>query len=206
MSARVILKFEEMVRYLGGNVGSRCVIEGECVFNAGLVMVVGTRGSREEGKINILSFVLQTSALSKDPVQVSGTLEVTEEGDLSARGMSCSCKAGNSEKCKHVSATLWYLYRNDIESLEELSSTDVKCLWTQRQKKDASTNYGATKIKEFCHIMRSGEKKCTPQGFGELCMKTLLAACPDSALALHRVGRIHDNFLDPEVNDVDMME
>jgi uncharacterized Zn finger protein len=104
------LSYEEMISYLGGNTVARNIIEGEEVLKAGLVVVVGTRGKTED-KVEVMGLVLQTSGLTKEPVQVTGLLSFDEDNRLSVRKMSCTCKAGMSERCKHVGAVLWYLNR-----------------------------------------------------------------------------------------------
>ncbi|KAG5880423.1 hypothetical protein JTB14_013199 [Gonioctena quinquepunctata] len=40
--------------------------------------------------------------------------------------MLCSCKAGSSVKCKHISAFLVKCFREDVESLGKKSPTDIK--------------------------------------------------------------------------------
>ncbi|XP_074100011.1 uncharacterized protein LOC141528057 isoform X2 [Cotesia typhae] len=48
--------------------------------------------------------------------------------------MSCSCKAGLSEACKHVVATLLFCNRNDVDKLSIITCTDKKCIWSAPHK------------------------------------------------------------------------
>ncbi|KAG5870899.1 hypothetical protein JTB14_025414 [Gonioctena quinquepunctata] len=47
--------------------------------------------------------------------------------------MLCSCKAGNSGKCKRISAFLDKCVREDVESLEQKSPRDIKCVWSTQK-------------------------------------------------------------------------
>ncbi|XP_046407768.1 uncharacterized protein LOC124172369 [Ischnura elegans] len=186
MSGKVFVTYEEIVRYLGGNCSQRNIVEGECVLNAGLVITVGLH-QRNGCELKIMALVLQTSGLTKEPLQINGLISLTTEEKIEIRKFDCSCKAGQSEKCKHVAAVLWYLNRNDLNEIEELSSTDIKCMWNKK-KKQCGINYSAGRIKNFCHVKTVAARPPVSQAFSERALKVLLASNPRSALALHKTG------------------
>lgn len=99
------LSIIEYMRYLGGNNSSRCVYEGEEVLAAGHIVLCGKLNTSTEEQINICALCLQTSALNSNPHQISGILH-NISGKFEIKEMICSCKAGNSGKCKHISAVL----------------------------------------------------------------------------------------------------
>lgn len=99
------LSLIEYMRYIGGTHSSRCVYEGEEVLNAGHVILCGKLSSSTQDKLHLCALCLQTTSLTSDPHQIKGTL-LKEDGQVQIEKMNCSCKAGNSGKCKHISAVL----------------------------------------------------------------------------------------------------
>lgn len=92
--------------YLGGTNTSRCVYEGEEVLNAGHLIMCGKLDSTSQEKnIVVCGLCLQTSDLKSHPHEIKGQLEIINK-KLKVKNMNCSCKAGNSGKCKHISALL----------------------------------------------------------------------------------------------------
>jgi ribosome biogenesis protein Nip4 len=76
--------------------------------------------------------------------------------------------------------------RNDLNELEELSSTDVKCIWAEKKKR-GNFNYSAKKIKDFCHVrqLQPSDQNVSKE-LRSNAVKILLDASPDSAFLLHR--------------------
>lgn len=98
------LSILEYMRYLDGSTHSKCVVEGENVLNAGHLILVGKTKFTSDW-INVYGLCLQSSAINSDPHEIKGTL-TTQEATVKIKEMHCSCKAGNSGKCKHISALL----------------------------------------------------------------------------------------------------
>ncbi|KAM7303491.1 hypothetical protein ISCGN_013447 [Ixodes scapularis] len=102
---------------------------GEELVNAGhiiecSVVVPETTSS----SVHVRSYVLQTSALSKDLHTVD--LKLTNNATIDE--LSCTCPAGNSPRCKHCIGVL--LHVNRVRQLPTLSSTDVPQSWGQHAK------------------------------------------------------------------------
>lgn len=109
----VFLNLNTIFKYLNATPSSRCVVEGEEVLNAKHLLLCGIT-SAENWVFNIFALCLQTSALSQGkPHEISGKLNVNN-GNVEIKPFRCTCKAGMSGTCKHVSATLlkcarWYI-------------------------------------------------------------------------------------------------
>lgn len=97
------LSILEYMRYLEGSLHSKCVVEGENVLNAGH-LILGGKTEVSSKFVSIYGLCLQSSAINSDPHEIKGTLSTDET--VKIKEMRCSCKAGNSGKCKHVSALL----------------------------------------------------------------------------------------------------
>lgn len=95
----------EYMKYVEGTEASRCVYEGEEVLNAGHIILFGKLNSSDLDKLTLCALCLQSSALSGDPHQIIGILLI-ESSIVKIQKMHCSCKAGSSGRCKHISAVL----------------------------------------------------------------------------------------------------
>jgi hypothetical protein len=73
MGSRLHLSYGEILKYTGGRSDSKSVLEGVLVLNAGPVEVLGYKTKEERG-ISLFALVLQTSGLTKGPLQVTGEL------------------------------------------------------------------------------------------------------------------------------------
>lgn len=99
------LSILEYMRYLEGSQHSKCVVEGENVVNAGHLILAGkNQEACGPDVISVYGLCLQTSALDSNPHEITGKLAITTS--VKFVKMHCSCKAGNSGRCKHVSAFL----------------------------------------------------------------------------------------------------
>lgn len=98
------LSLLDVMEYLGGTKNSRCIYEGEAILNSGHIVLCGKSGS-DENHISVYALVLQTSAISSDPHTIQGQL-ITICDKVKVGKWSCSCKAGNSGHCKHISGVL----------------------------------------------------------------------------------------------------
>ncbi|KAK3929657.1 Vacuolar protein sorting-associated protein 29 [Frankliniella fusca] len=66
---------------------------------------------------------------------------------------SCSCKAGESEKCNHCIALLMFLNRvDDAADLEDLSCTNLTQQWG-KLKTAALSQFEAIPLTDFCHFV-----------------------------------------------------
>lgn len=102
---RIKLSVLDVMNFLEANTNSRCIYEGEAVLDACHIILCGKGVCLEENIINLYGLCLQTSALYTNPHEIQGVLDVDQE-KVTVQSMSCTCKAGNSGKCKHISALL----------------------------------------------------------------------------------------------------
>lgn len=100
------LSIVEYMKYISGSEHSKCVVEGENVLDAGHLILAGKiKETSCSDYIDVYGLCLQSSALDSNPHEITGKLSITAKY-LKITSMICSCKAGNSGKCKHVSAFL----------------------------------------------------------------------------------------------------
>lgn len=94
--------------WAGANPKQRNIVEAERLLRAGHIIKCGKNinKSNSSSEVYIISFCLQTSNLKGNPHRIDGQIKNEE-----IIHMECSCKAGQSEKCKHIIATLLYINR-----------------------------------------------------------------------------------------------
>ncbi|XP_066601766.1 uncharacterized protein [Prorops nasuta] len=110
----------------------------------------------EESDYNVIAitaFCMQTSHLKEKPHEIKA--KISKSGKIIT--VSCTCKAGLGERCKHAVATLLFCYRKD-DNLEILSSTDKKCKWKDSYVK-ALKQYDAAPIENHVCFSRSMDKR-----------------------------------------------
>lgn len=98
------LSIVDYMKYLEGTKNSKCVYEGEHVLNAGHLILAGKTKSTATS-VNIIALCLQSSALENEPHKIEGLFKIGNQKAQIER-MVCSCKAGQSGRCKHISAFL----------------------------------------------------------------------------------------------------
>ncbi|XP_037514033.1 uncharacterized protein LOC119390500 [Rhipicephalus sanguineus] len=116
----------------------RCLVEGEEVLNAGHLICCGVKACSVRA-VSVQALCLQTSHVRGKPHEVEFVFDVSSH----IKG-HCSCKAGNSERCKHIIAMLLHVNRTGIQNLDLLTSTDVTQAWG---KLKTSPLYEACKLK-----------------------------------------------------------
>lgn len=105
MRNNVFLKLRSLFKYLNATPNSRCITEGEEVLNAKHLILCGVSSVQGETH-EIFALCLQTSALSNGkPHEICGKLLV-KDSSVEIQAFTCTCKAGMSGTCKHISATL----------------------------------------------------------------------------------------------------
>ena len=95
----------------------RCLKEGEAIVRSQHIISCGILSevqkenkSGRDGVMEIMSLCLQTSKMTGVPHQVRVSLDAKlEKGKI--RKATCSCKAGLSGSCKHVTGVLLYIYK-----------------------------------------------------------------------------------------------
>uniref|UniRef100_A0A6P7H3Y7 Uncharacterized protein LOC114344070 isoform X1 n=1 Tax=Diabrotica virgifera virgifera TaxID=50390 RepID=A0A6P7H3Y7_DIAVI len=180
------LKIAEYMAYLQCSAHSKCVVEGENVLDAGHLILAG-KTVQHLNKIFIYGLCIQSSAINQNPHEIKGELMTIKGNVLKINAMHCSCKAGNSGRCKHISAFLVKCVREDIESLEEISQTDIKCVWSN-EKKNTKAKYKPVSVEEMpCY-----EQKCTRERTSvdnADVLNIYRKQLPNCSFAQHRQGR-----------------
>ena len=94
------------------------LIEGQKVVNSGMIIMIDATSKSNES-IELFALCLQTSALTSEPHTITGTLKINnsnnnysdEKNVVTIDRMSCSCKAGTSQSCKHIVGVLLHCSR-----------------------------------------------------------------------------------------------
>ena len=102
----MILSKEEICSWANTSDSKRNFKEGERIINAGHIIYCG-KNIDFNGSVRLSAKCLSTSSLRREPHEIKG--EVLSSGHIIS--MTCTCKAGLGEKCKHVLGTLLYCYR-----------------------------------------------------------------------------------------------
>ena len=99
------LSIAEICKFSGSTPSCRNFVEGEKILQAGHVIFCDQLDTDSEEEIKIIAFCLQSSSLKSAPHEIKG--DILCSGKII--NFKCSCKAGLSEKCKHVVAVLLHL-------------------------------------------------------------------------------------------------
>ncbi|XP_043472756.1 uncharacterized protein LOC122505310 [Leptopilina heterotoma] len=133
-----MISIAEICRFSNSTPSCRNFTEGEKVLRAKHVIYCGKKSNEnslvDPKNVNIIAFCLKSSGIRENPHEITGLIN-----DSNIVNMKCSCKAGMSEKCKHVIAVLFQLHVTEAENLDVTACTDTKCLWSVPQKKTLET-------------------------------------------------------------------
>ncbi|XP_064479388.1 uncharacterized protein LOC135392609 [Ornithodoros turicata] len=181
-----MLPLSAVLRFLNCGVESRCFVEAERLLAARHLLLVGVKG-RDGNDVNVIALCLRTAGIHENPHSVEVCLSFEDSaGEESLRVLrsSCSCTAGLSEKCKHVSALLLHCYRNGLASLRDLSCTDIECEWSTK-KKASKQMYDTVPLDMMCHVTREAASPLPYETLAHLA-NLLRRSCPDCAVEQHR--------------------
>ena len=102
----MILSKEEIFRWANTSDSKRNFKEGKRIINAGHKIYCG-KNIDFNGSVRLSAKCLSISSLKREQHEIKG--KVLSSGRII--NMTCTCKAGLGEKCKHVLRTLLYCYR-----------------------------------------------------------------------------------------------
>lgn len=183
--SEIRLSIVDYMKYLEGTENSKCVYEGEHVLNAGHLILAG-KTKTTATSLNIIALCLQSSALENEPHKIEGRLKIENER-AHIELMVCSCKAGQSGRCKHISAFLIKCTREDIKSLENISQTQLKCAWST-QKLITREKYKPVPVKEM-PCLANKVPSCNIEINNSEVLNFFCANLPQSAISKHRYVR-----------------
>ncbi|CAN8002354.1 unnamed protein product, partial [Ixodes hexagonus] len=184
------LSLGDIMRHIGNlETRIRCLVEGEEVLNAGHIICCGVKAS-SAASVTVQGLCIQTSHVKEKPHE----LEFVYGHDRSVKvcGLGhCSCKAGNSQRCKQMIAMLLFVNRQGdfisltyIFNLEPLTCTDMKQAWGRLQ---ASPLYQARELQDLCHVQVQPRVRLSEQRREEIWQR-LITAIPQCALSHHSRG------------------
>ncbi|KAH1000571.1 hypothetical protein HUJ04_012880 [Dendroctonus ponderosae] len=168
----VFLLLRTVFAYLNAHAESRCVVEGEELLNANHIMLIGITSETDATK-GILALCLQTSALKSVPHELKGTLGL-QENNIEIKTFKCSCKAGLSGTCKHISAVLLKCTRacckkvlkNEVLTIEKyeeiMNSPQKSAIWyEERQLRLTGIEKDAISFVETCSFLELSDTRMT---------------------------------------------
>ena len=112
------LQLHTLCEFANAIPSSRNLMEGQKVVNSGMIIMCGVTSKSNES-IELFALCLQTSALTSEPHTITGTLKINDSNNndsdeknvVTINRMSCSCKAGTSQSCKHIVGVLLHCSR-----------------------------------------------------------------------------------------------
>ncbi|KAK4882480.1 hypothetical protein RN001_005799 [Aquatica leii] len=140
----------DILEYVEG--GSRCIKEGEAVFNAGHIIMCGINNQKKE---EIIGLCVQTSNLKVHPHTIKINLDTPKQWMC-----TCTYKAGARGKCKHIIACLLFIYRYFV--------------YRNWKRKDNVSCEDVVPIKEFCHVKKRKVPNAIDQEIVKLTYEELL--------------------------------
>ena len=102
----MFLSLSEVLEFIESTTNSRNFVEREKIINAGHLIFSGLN-NQSVNQHNILSYCLQSSAFRDKPHKIKTIID--KNGKIVSS--KCSCTAGLSERCKHVTAVLLFCTR-----------------------------------------------------------------------------------------------
>ncbi|XP_064486723.1 uncharacterized protein LOC135399024 [Ornithodoros turicata] len=192
----VILPLSSINHFVGSTCdSSRCLLEGENVFEAKHVVECGL--TSWVNPYTFLAYVLPTSNLAGDPHKVTFTIK-----ERHVENASCSCKAG-AHKCKHIVAAL--LRVNTERKFSKLSKTDVEQAWGKQSSAKARTLYVPRRAVEL-PCAKQYPKTSIPLPKGNILQRLLKGVKYLCAAKVHLKGESNRTYvpahIQPEVTTV----
>lgn len=99
----------EIYRFCNATPTTRNMVEGENVLNSGHIINCGYV-NKNEMSIGIFATCLQTSSIRDKPHEINGNLHFKSSWEIIE--LNCTCKAGASQRCKHVVSVLLHIFRS----------------------------------------------------------------------------------------------
>ncbi|KAJ3662700.1 hypothetical protein Zmor_007035 [Zophobas morio] len=157
---------------------TRPLEQGEALYVAGLIGNCTFEGQNIEARCI-------ASKISAAPHEIQ--IQFADYSDYRQWNCVCSCKAGAGGKCKHIVATLLYVY--NAQSIGLLSCTDVPQAWGKRKREELVE---VVPVEQFCHVKSSEHSKSDmagiiPEDFVQKCFEVL----PNSGAAMLFKGTIN---------------
>ncbi|KAH0534595.1 hypothetical protein KQX54_005665 [Cotesia glomerata] len=150
----MFLSLNQVLDLIKATPKSRNFVEGEKIINAGH-LIYNRLENQNNDQYDILSYCIQSSAFRDKPHEIKTVIQKNSQIVSS----KCSCTAGLSERCKHITAVLLYCTRHDISQMKISSCTDNKCLWNAPQKA-CLEQYDANPLSHHkCYQTKENEKE-----------------------------------------------
>ncbi|XP_046473194.1 uncharacterized protein [Neodiprion pinetum] len=187
----VVITIQDICQWSGSTPSHRNFREGERLVAAKHLLNCGI--VKEDSDVfEISASCIQTSNVRGSPHEIHGILGKNGE----VKSITCSCKAGLGEKCKHIMAALLFCSRNEISVL---SCTDIKCQWKQKYK-DTLQNYVARPLEEHECLKSTNNNNPLSEDVEMAIKSILLQNLPNSAFSKHVSGR-HNPVILKSVED-----
>ncbi|XP_055626913.1 uncharacterized protein LOC129768978 [Toxorhynchites rutilus septentrionalis] len=206
----VKVQLADIIQYAAG--ASWLIIEGERVFQANRLLLVGVRTVHEDG-VTIFATCLKSSSPRSEPHKISiRTRPVFEQWTL-----QCSCEAG-MVKCKHIMAVLNHLLM--FPSVPLLTAADLRQKWGEITEKVAVDMHRPTLLTAFCKKTTNAEDMAKvvspillpapPAGLtpdeSNTILQLFVEGFPESSLAFEKNGRPKERSTLVHGEGVEVME
>jgi hypothetical protein len=109
------LRLATIFKYLEASANSQCVVEGKGVLLGKLLLLCGVTKIVDK-RYSVAGLCLQTNGLKSAPHKINGDLQLTG-CEVEIHRFTGTCKAGLSGSCKHISASLLYCARLNMNKI-----------------------------------------------------------------------------------------
>ncbi|XP_055625330.1 uncharacterized protein LOC129768004 isoform X2 [Toxorhynchites rutilus septentrionalis] len=194
----VNLQLADIFQYVGG--GSRLIVEGERVFQANHLLLVGVQTVHEDG-FTIFATCLKSSSPRADPHKIS----IRTRPSFEKWSFQCSCKTGMGKTHNGRFKTS----SNVFPSVPLLTVTDLQQKWGKIAEKVADDMYKTTPLTAFCKKITNTKdttEAASPAGLthdeGTNILQLFVKGFPESGLAYEKKGREMKNIDKNDESDV----
>lgn len=106
----LFLGIADVCEALNGTPSSRNFVEGEDILRS-KHLILCEASKKTSSEVHVYALCLQTSALDSQPHTIEGMLKFDTKKKVIVKTITCTCKAGDGQRCKHIAAALLYCNR-----------------------------------------------------------------------------------------------
>lgn len=104
----MLLNITDILVWTGDNPKQKNIHDAQRILSAGHLIKCGINREKSDKNVNVITALcIQTSHMKEKPHEINAN--ISKNGKIIS--VTCSCKAGKGEKCKHAVATLFYCYK-----------------------------------------------------------------------------------------------
>ena len=104
----MLLNISDILTWTGNNPKQKNIRDAQRILSAGHLIRCGINSEKSNENVTVVTAQsIQTSHMKEKPHEIKAN--IAKSGKIMS--VTCSCRAGEGEKCKHAVATLFHCYR-----------------------------------------------------------------------------------------------